>query len=181
MTRHSYQQGYVSNPIRTRRGPVYRIRYRLRTADGRWTHKSETLAGLSGKKAARAVLDQRIRDSQNRPIEAIDLTFQQVVETLWRPYLDRRQVKPSTRRSYECELKKHVLPILGSIRLADVSPLHVERLLQARLQGGSAPKTVRNLAGLLQGIFSLAVDNDLIARSPVRDRHKPRIRTRSTD
>jgi integrase len=28
---------------------------------------------------------------------------------------------------------------------------------------------------LLQGIFSLAVDNDLIARSPVRDRHKPRI------
>jgi integrase len=31
------------------------------------------------------------------------------------------------------------------------------------------------LVGLLQGIFSLAVDNDLISRSPVRDRHKPRV------
>jgi integrase len=32
-----------------------------------------------------------------------------------------------------------------------------------------------NLVGLLQSIFSLAVDNDLIQRSPVRDRHKPRV------
>jgi len=36
-------------------------------------------------------------------------------------------------------------------------------------------KTVRNLVGLLQSIFSLAVDNDLIPRSPVRKRHKPRV------
>jgi integrase len=29
--------------------------------------------------------------------------------------------------------------------------------------------------GLLQSIFSIAVDNDLIPRSPVRDKHKPRV------
>ena len=178
MTRQSYQQGYVSNPIRTRRGFVFRIRYRLRSADGKWTQKSETLEGLSGKKAARAVLDQRIRESQNRPIETRDYTVQSVVDGLWRPYLDRNQVKPSTRRSYECELKVHILPALGVLRIADVSPLHIEKLLQSRLASGSSPKTVRNLVGLMQSIFSLAVDNDLIARSPVRDRHKPRV-TRS--
>jgi integrase len=175
LTRQSYQQGYVSDPVRTRRGVVYRIRYRLRTADGKWVHKSETLEGLSGKKAARAVLDQRIRESQNRPLEAADFTVQHIVDALWRPYLDRKQVKPSTRRSYDCALKVHVLPTLGAVRIADVSPLHVERLLQSRLESGSSPKTVRNLVGLLQSIFSLVVDNDLIARSPVRDRHKPRV------
>lgn len=178
MTRQSYQQGYVSDPIRTRRGLVFRIRYRLRSADGRWIHKSETLENLSGKKAARAVLDQRIRESQNRPFEAVDFTVQYVVDALWRPYLDRKQVKPSTKRSYDCELKVHILPALGAMRIADVSPLHVERLLRSRLEGGSSPKTVRNLVGLLQSIFSLAVDNDLMARSPVRDRHKPTV-TRS--
>lgn len=178
MTRQSYQQGYVSDPIRTRRGLVFRIRYRLRTADGRWIHRSETLENLTGKKAARAVLDQRIRESQNRPVEAVDFTVQHIVDALWRPYLDRKQVKPSTKRSYDCALKVHILPTLGEMRIADVSPLHIERLLQSRLEGGSSPKTVRNLVGLLQSIFSLAVDNDLIARSPVRDRHKPRV-TRS--
>jgi integrase len=62
--------------------------------------------------------------------------------------------------------------------LKDVAPLRTEKLLQSRLDGESSPKTVRNLVGLLQSIFSLAVDNDLIARSPVRNRHEPRV-TRS--
>jgi integrase len=178
LTRQSYQQGYVSDPIRTRRGLVFRIRYRLRGADGKWMHKSETLENLSGKKAARAVLDQRIRDAHNRPVEALDFTVQHIVDSLWRPYLERKQVKPSTKRSYDCELKVHILPALGAMRIADVAPLHIEKLLQSRLEGGSSPKTVRNLVGLLQSIFSLAVDNDLISRSPVRNRHKPRV-TRS--
>jgi hypothetical protein len=105
MTRQSYQHGYISNLIRTRRGPVFRIRYRLRTADGKWVHKSETLDNLSGKKAARAILEKRIRESQNRPIQTVDFTVQYVVDALWRPYLDRKQVKASTKRSYDCELR----------------------------------------------------------------------------
>jgi len=40
------------------------------------------------------------------------------------------------------------------------------------------PEDSSQSVGLLQSIFSLAVDNDLIPRSPVRNRHKPRV-TRS--
>jgi integrase len=178
LTRQSYQRGYVSDPIRTRRGLVFRIRYRLRTVAGKWVHKTETLENLSGKKAARAVLDQRIRESQNRHVEAVDFTVQHIVDSLWRPYLERKQVKPSTKRSYECDLRVHILPAIGAMRIAEVAPLHIEKLLQSRLKGGSSPKTVRNLVGLLQSVFSLAVDHDLIQRSPVRDRHKPKV-TRS--
>ena len=47
-----------------------------------------------------------------------------------------------------------------------------------RLKAGASPKTVRNVLGLLQSVFSLAVDNDLIPRSPVRDKHKPRVTRR---
>ena len=114
----------------------------------------------------------RLRRSR---FEVVDFTLQHVVDSLWRPYLNRKQVKPSTKRSYECELKLHILPPLANLRIADIAPLHIERLLQSRLDSGSSPKTVRNLVGLLQSIFSLAVDNDLIPRSPVRDRHKPRV------
>jgi hypothetical protein len=41
--------------------------------------------------------------------------------------------------------------------------VHIEIPIRAKIKRGLAPKTVRNLIGLLQGIFSLAEDNDLIA------------------
>jgi integrase len=153
MTRNSFQKGYVSAPIRNRRGTAFIIRYRLRMADGRWRQKAETLYGLSGKKAARAVLEQRIRDASNKPPEVADMTFRDFVEAYWRPFLDRRAVKPSTRHSYESALQLHVLPELGELRLVDVAPLHAESLLQAKLKAGLSPKSVRNILGLVQGIF----------------------------
>src|SRR5437016_13574953 len=55
MNRTSYQQGYVSDPTRTRNGLKFVIRYRVRTSEGKWRHKAETLYGLGGKKAAQAI------------------------------------------------------------------------------------------------------------------------------
>src|SRR5262249_30366700 len=41
-----------------------------------------------------------------------------------------------------------------------------------------SPKTIRNVVILVQGIFSLAVDSDLIPKSPVRRQHKPALERR---
>jgi integrase len=68
--------------------------------------------------------------------------------------------------------------MLGRLRLTDISPLHVEELLQARLKSGVSTKTVRNLVVLVQGIFSVAVDNDFVSRSPVRNKGKPALQHR---
>jgi len=173
MTRQSYQQGYVSDPIRTRRGIVFKIRYRVRTAAGKWKQKSESLYDLSGRKAARAVLDQRIREATAMKLEASELTLRAFVDSYWKPYLDRKRVKPSTRESYDSALRCHVMPAVGDYRLTDIAPLHIEQFSQAKLDSGLSGKTVRNLLLVLQGIFSLAADNDLIPKSPIRKRHKP--------
>ena len=75
MSRKSYQKGYVSNPIRTKDGLKFVIRYRQRTSEGKWRHKAETLYGLSGKKAAQAKLDERIRESSPQETLTPDLTL----------------------------------------------------------------------------------------------------------
>jgi integrase len=175
MTRKSFQEGYVSDAIRNRHGIAFVIRYRLRMADGKWKHRSETVYGLSGKKAAREVLRQRLHDASTRLPEAAEMTVRDFLEGYWRPYLERRAVKPSTKQSYECALKRHILPGFGDLLLAEVVPLQIEAFLQAKLKNGLSSKSVRNLIGLLQGIFSLALDNDLIVRSPVRGKHKPTV------
>lgn len=143
--------------------------------DGKWKHKSETLYDVSGKKAARGVLANRIQGASVQKPEVRDLSFRDFVETYWKPYLDRKRVKPSTRLSYQSSLGRHILPVLGELRLTDIAPLQIEELLRQKMGGTLSPKTVRNLLVIVQGIFGLAEDNDLIARSPVRNRHKPEV------
>jgi integrase len=174
MSRRSYQKGYVSDPIPTRNGPKFVIRYRVRTSEGRWQHKAETLYGLSGKKAAREVLDRRISETSTQRAPTQDLTLTQFIDSIWRSHLlGRQQIKPSTLGGYESMLKRHITPALGSRILAEITPMHIERLLQSK--SNLSPKTRRNLVVLLQGIFSLAKDDDLIEKSPIRERHKPAV------
>lgn len=175
MIRQSLQRGHVSKAIQTRRGIIFKIRYRVRIADGKWQQKSETLHGIVGRKAARSILEHRIRDATPARVEAANLTLSDFVEKYWRPYLDRKNIKPSTRKSYDSALTAHVVSALGNIHIGEIVPLHIENLLQCKLKSGLSPKTVRNLVGLLQSIFSLAEDNDLIIRSPIRNRHKPTV------
>lgn len=177
MTRQSYQQGYVSKPIRTRWGIIFKIRYRVPRANGKWKQKRETLYGLSGRNAARAVLDQRLRELSAVPAKASELTFRDFVETFWKPYAERKGMKPSTQFGYECALNKHILPVLGDLNLAHIAPLHIEGFVNAKLASAAKlhPKTVLNLLRIVQGIFSLAVDNDLIQKSPVRKKHRPAV------
>lgn len=140
MTRQSYQQGYVSKSISTRLGIVFKIRYRVKSADGKWNHKSETLYGLAGRKAARAVLDGRIRDASNQRPEGSDLSLRTFVDAWWKPYLQRKGVKLSTKSNYDSVLQLHILPVFGDMRMEEIVPLHVERFVQTRWQADYPPK-----------------------------------------
>jgi integrase len=173
--RQSYQQGYVSKPTPTRSGTVFKIRYRVKSADGKWNQKAETLYGLSGKKAARAVLEERIRGASFTKPQGSDLSLRAFVDAWWKPYLQRKGVKPSTRKNYDSILELHILPVFGDLRIDEIVPLHVERFIQTKVETGLSGKTVRNLLLVLQGIMSLALDSDLIDRSPIRNRHKPTV------
>jgi integrase len=173
VTRHLFQKGYVSNPIRTRRGTVFKIRYRIPAAGGKFKHRTETLYGLNGKKEARAVLNERIQEAGKVSLQAADLTLRLFVNTYWKPYLERKETKPSTLRGYQSVLDNHIFPTLGDLLLTEIEPINVEQLLQIKAKEGYSQRTMRNIIVQLNGIFNIAADNDLIGRSPVRKRHKP--------
>src|SRR5260370_20546733 len=132
VTRQSYQQGHISGPHDTRGGKAFRIRYRVRTSAGKWKQRSEMLYGLSGKKEARSVLDIRIRESSTATSELSELTLRSFVEGYWKPYLDRKSLKPSTRKNYDSVLENHILPALGDHRSTYICPMHIVQLLQAK-------------------------------------------------
>jgi integrase len=173
MTRRSFQQGFVSNPIRTRKGIVFRIRYRVPVSEGKWKHRSETLYDLAGKRAAREILGKRLESTSAQIPEAMKMTLQEFVNTFWKPYLDRRNLKPATRSGYQSVLDYHLFPDLGDIPLTNITPLHIESLVRKKEIQKLSPKSIRNILVVFQGIFNVALDNDLIQRSPIRKSHRP--------
>lgn len=62
-------------------------------------------------------------------------------------------------------LKKHVLPELGALDLAEIRPRHVRALVKA-LRVGNAPRSVRNIYGVLHRLFEDAVAEELVDSSP---------------
>src|SRR4051812_13691168 len=179
MPRPYYQRGSVYGPYRAHGERVFKVRFRVRNAAGMEVNRQETLR-VSSKKEARSILDQKIRDSQNREPAVTEMTVATFIEKYWRPYMKRRGIKDSSLSGYESSLRQ-VLPTLGDFRLADVTPLNIEEIAQKKLNDGSSTKTVRNLLGFLGCIFALAMDHDLIQRSPVRRMHKPKVvRTEKT-
>jgi len=121
------------------------------------------------------VLKSRLQEALKRTPEAAELSVQDFVEAYWKAYLERRNVKPSTRKGYESVLNTHILPVLRDVRLTEVVPLQIEEFLRSKASKGLSAKTIRNMLVLLKGIFALAEDNDLIQRTPVRKRHEPNV------
>jgi integrase len=67
------------------------------------------------------------------------------VDAWWKPYLQPKGVKPSTRKNYDSILEQHIMPVFGELRIDEVVPLHVERFIQTKVESGLSGKAVRNL------------------------------------
>ena len=60
-------------------------------------------------------------------IEPTKISFADYINVVWLPQLTD-QVESSTRESYERNMRVHVLPRLGGVRLQQLSPLHLNEL-----------------------------------------------------
>lgn len=85
----------------------------------------------------------------------------------------RVHLRPSTRALSESLLRNHVLPYFGDRRLGSVTPTDVQGFVAHLEEKGLAPSTVRQCYLLVAGLFSSALDSDIIVRSPCRGIHLP--------
>jgi integrase len=179
MTRRSFQKGHISKRKTKTHGIVYDLRFRVKTAEGAWKQRCETFNNLGDGKAGRAraeeILECRLREANpvNGTVMPSSMTFRQFAAGQWQQYLERKAVKPSTRASYRSYLTKHITPCLGEFRLSDIVPLHVGELLAKKSKEGLSARSVHHVYRLLDTMFRVAADNDLVQRSPVRKNHRP--------
>lgn len=73
---------------------------------------------------------------------------------------------PNTRRNYRERYKRNIKPVIGSMRLADVKPMHCKMVLN-RMENDYAGSTIRQAYIAMGTMFRSAVLNDLIAKHPM--------------
>jgi integrase len=112
------------------------------------------------------------------------LTFAEWVRDSWLPMTEGR-VKPTTFHSYQRNLEIHVLPLIGSRPLQQLTALMLNAMY-ARLQaegsghGPLSPKTVRYIHTTIHKALEDAVDAGLVARNVAARAKPPRPSRRST-
>lgn len=83
-------------------------------------------------------------------------------------YLDkyaRVACKHSTWRGYQTIFDRHLVPQWGSKRLSEITRADVRTLLLAK-QADLAPATVENIKALISGLFTHAVEEEIIDSNP---------------
>lgn len=172
MTRSTYQKGSVQKRKRKNR-IIYVLRYRLRDGD-KWINKTEEITGKATEREARRAADARMVEINNQNNGQYPMmSVERFAQTLYQDFLKDKKI--STKYIYEHSIKKHVIPLLGAKKLNAVTPVDIKDLLK------KVSEKIENSSLLvvytqLRGFFSLAVEYNLIASSPVRPKiHRPKV------
>jgi integrase len=95
--------------------------------------------------------------------------------TAWLEESARRTLRPSTYRSYRQIVRDHILPEIGNVRLARLTPQQVQRLINHRLESGLSPQSVLYIRGVLRRGLNEALRWGLVARNVATLVQPPRV------
>ncbi len=77
-----------------------------------------------------------------------------------------RHLRTRTRETYEGQLRLHILPVLGSLPMCNLTPAAVRRWRNGLLRSELSPNTVAKCYRLLNSICTTAVEDGLIGSNP---------------
>ena len=158
-------------------------------SDGRWMAQAD-LGWQDGKRRRKAFYGRTKREVQEKLREALHrqehglppVPEQETVGAFLRRWLDVRQsrVRRRTLERYTQVVRAHLLPGLGRIRLAKLTPQDVATCLRRIEESGSA-YTARGAREVLRAALNQAVRWELVSRNVAALTDPPRHRTRQIE
>ncbi|MBK8294919.1 MAG: tyrosine-type recombinase/integrase [Solirubrobacterales bacterium] len=136
--------------------------------DQRWHSGFRTLR--DARKSRAEIIGRLDRGNYVAPSK---LTLRTFVEDEWLPSIETR-LRPSTFTSYAGNLRKHVIPELGSYRLQQITPSMLNKLY-ADLGGSLSASTVRYVHSITRRALADAEKWDRLARNPADRATAPKL------
>jgi integrase len=147
-------------------GSIYRRK------DGRWVAQVSGVAGTGrvfryGKTRAEAAakLTTALKSVQDGlPIPGERQTVDKYLES-WLEESAKPSIRPMTYVSYASLIRLHVIPELGGVPLAKLTPQHVQALMNRKLAAGLSPRRVAMIRGVLRTALNQALRWGLVSRN----------------
>jgi integrase len=166
------RRGNGEGSIRRRKDSRWEARYTIHTAEGR---KQKTVYGKTRKEVSEKLTEVMAVRDKGLVYDAGKLTVAEFLQC-WLEDV----VKPSaSHRTYSTnaqQVRDHIAPTLGRIKLKELRKAHIDRLYREKLDFGLSPSTVRRVHAVLHKALEEAVKGDLIPRNPATHANKPKVK-----
>ncbi|WP_294755315.1 site-specific integrase [uncultured Ruminococcus sp.] len=153
----------------TKRGDTFRIKVSLGyDTEHKQIVKSTTFKppqGVTSKKAEK-LAQQFAYDFENKCKDYTELNESMRFSELAGWYFENYapiELKPSTAYTYNGQYKKHLKPVLGNMKLKDITTPKLTRIMKSY---NLNPQTIKKLYVVLQSIFRRGVEQGFIRESP---------------
>ena len=157
---------------RHKKSGLYMARYTVQTPTG---SKRKTLYG----KTRREVDEKLTKAKADRDGGLLfDADNMKLGEYLGRWLTDsvRDTVRPTTFERYEQMVRLHIRPVLGQLKLKNLTSTHVRGLYRQKLDAGLAPRTVQYVHVTLHKALEQAIVDGLIPRNVTEAVKPPQVR-----
>src|SRR5919107_2745426 len=165
------RRGNGEGTITRRRDGRWEARYTAQTVDG---PKRKVLYGKTREEVAKKLTKAMADRDGGLVFDHENLRVEEYLDR-WLKGSVRGSVKPITYESYERILRVHVVPTLGSVKLNNLNPLHLQSLYRERLDSGLSPRTVQYVHVVMHRALKQAVRWGLISRNVSEAVDPPRI------
>jgi integrase len=136
----------------------------LRRTDGRWAaaivfegYQRKWIYGKTRRDVSDRLRKIRTDVAEGRPVMNERLTVSEYLNR-WLNEVAKQRTRPMTWRGYEHLVRLHILPTLGRVRLAKLTPQHVQSLVTQKVREGSlAPRTIQYMHSVLRAALNQAV------------------------
>lgn len=123
---------------------------------------------------ARKVMAQAIAAlDEGAYMEPSKFTVGKWLDTWYAEYLGG--VKVRTKEQYEMQIRVHIKPAIGAVKLSALTPVMIQKLYNDIQRKGLSPKTIKNLHGVLHKALAQAVRLGFLRSNPASASILPRI------
>lgn len=175
MPRKSTRNAQGGGSIRQRKDGTWEGRYTVCRDPGTGKQIQKSVYAKTQKEVRQLLQQKTTAIDEGSYIEPAKMTVGRWLESWLVEYTG--DVKPYTKRAYTTNIKNHIIPAMGALRLEKLTPLQVQKFYNECMREPKSlkPKTVKNIHGVLHSALKQAVMNGLIRSNPTESCTIPRI------
>jgi integrase len=166
------KRGNGEGGISRRKDGLYMARYTVQTPTG---SKRKTLYGKTRREVDEKLTKAKADRDGGLVFDADNLKLGEYLAR-WLADSVRDTVRPTTFERYEQIVRLHIRPVLGKVKLKNLTSAHVRGLYREKLDSGLSPRTVQYVHVTLHKALKQAIADGLIPRNATEAVKPPQVR-----